>query len=619
VKSLTVRYAFDPRLREEAHAAGRNYWYAYVEEILSRLGVSARPVPLNRCADPGTLAETGVLVLGDFRASDLPSGTATVLSRWVTDGGVLIGFATGGLDELFGVADQGNADRAEDPFAVTGYFDLRPAPVTRDCRAPVEPDQRLLIVSPIRRLRLAGGVELGRLYRPHPEHPLSGASAIDAQSPAVVQRSLGSGRAFYFGFNVAQTMWAIQQGRPIDRDYDGDGYLRVSDACVIGDNSRAVPYTDALHFLLANMIAHRPVPMIDPIPPREGRAAPCLFTFGGDDECEAGHPLAASEFMAARGLPYHINAMPDTKGRFAITPGDQARIEANGHEIALHYNFMDGFAHPGGFTRDDVRRQAGLFRERFGRDSVCGVTHWLRWCGWAEPARWMRECGNLADNSYIGSTSPPLNPVNTIGFAFGSAYPRFVWDDASHGNARLDFVELPIVAYEAGYEEHRVCPDRIRAAVDLAVQYRLTLDFFFHPVYVATSPACQAGIDELVRLMRQMPVPPVLMGPDRIAHWWRARTEATIDHAAECDGDVVFDAECAYGDGVVIKVPLGGSVAANARSDGDPVSVENVRQFGQQWAFMAVSPGRHRIRLSRSNAVHAATTRENGEARPRSP
>jgi hypothetical protein len=39
--------------------------------------------------------------------------------------------------------------------------------------------------------------------------------------------------------------------------------------------------------------------------------------------------------MASRGLPYHINLMP-LDGRFAMGSEEQARIERNGHEIAMH-------------------------------------------------------------------------------------------------------------------------------------------------------------------------------------------------------------------------------------------------------------------------------------------
>ncbi len=593
---LTVRYAFDPRLQAAANAAGRNYWYAYAAEILDRLGVCAGPFPAEDCADPGRLGQVGVLVLGDFPGGTLPAGAAEALAAWVRNGGVLIGFATEGLDGLFGVAGVGSIPQDSHPFAITAYVEFLPRPVTADCRAPIEPGQKLIVISPVREVRLAGAEEAARLWRCGPGCPGDGRRATDSGLSAITCRRLGRGHAFYFAFDLCQTMWALQQGRPIDRDYDGDGYLRVSDACVIGDNSRAVPYADAFHFLLAGMIGRRPVPALYPAPALGGRVPPGLLFFGGDDEGDPGNQVAASDFMASRGLPYHVNLMP-REGRFAIDRAEQSRIEANGHEIALHYNFMDGFRHPGGFTREDVLAQARLFRDAFGKDSLCSVAHWCRWVGWAEPARWMAEAGGIAENHRIHWTSPPLNPVNCVGFAFGSAFPRRYWDDAAHGNERLPFLSLPIVAYEVGYEGDKVCPETMRAAFDLAMRYHLTLNYFYHPVYIARYPACREAIDLLCGLAKALPVPPALMGPDRLARWWFARSAGALTGAALEGDTVTFAAECAWEDGFVVRVPTGGAPARWCRVDGVSAEFLDCFEFGQHWAHVALPPGRHDVTL----------------------
>ena len=596
MSGLAVCYAFDDRLRQAANAEGRNYWYAYVVEVLSGLGVCPRPVALDACANAASLTDTGVLVLGNFRASRLPPEATVALSRWVEAGGILIGFATEGLDDLFGVTGEGTVEQAADPFAISGYLAFRPSALTQDCRAPVDPEQRLIVISPIRRLRCGQAEPLADLFACDPGAPGDGRRARRTDSPAITGRRLGCGHAFTFAFDLAQTLWCLQQGRPVDRDYDGDGYLRYTDASVIGDNSRRVPYADALKFLLMNMIGQVPAPMIHFVPPRAGRVAPALLYFGGDDECDPGSQVPASDFMAERGLPYHINAMP-LDGRFAISPEEQARIEANGHEIALHYNFIDGFEHPGGFTREDVLAQARLFRERFGRDSVCGVTHWFRWCGWAEPARWMREAGGLADNSFSGWTSPPLNPINTIGFMHGSAFPRHIWDDAEHGNARIDLLELPVVAYEVGYLEEAFHPEMVRDALELAVRYHLTLNLFWHPVYIAQYPACRRAIDELVRLMGDMPVPPVLMGPDALARWWAARARASIEDVQWTNSRLAFRVRLDHDVGFVVKVPTGARPPEGCSVDGAASPFECAREFGGHWAFIPLASGAHRIEL----------------------
>ena len=125
----------------------------------------------------------------------------------------------------------------------------------------------------------------------------------------------------------------------------------------------------------------------------------------------------------------------------------------------------------------------------------------------------------------------------------------------------------------------------------------MVLNFFWHPVYIARNPECREAVDELVRLMREMDVPPVLMGPDEVSCWWEARAKGIVE-AAEQDGrSVCFEACCEYGRGFVVKVPTGDAPARACLVDGGSGAFENAHEFGQQWAFIPLSPGRHRIEL----------------------
>src|SRR5262249_54773632 len=161
--------------------------------------------------------------------------------------------------------------------------------------------------------------------------------------------------------------------------------------------------------------------------PLGDRVPDLLCYWGGDDEAATnGLQRVASDFLRAQGLPYHVNAMAKD-GVFGLSPADAAAIRANGHEVSLHYNFRDGFSHPYAFTRTDVLHQAEGFRRTFGHDPVCTVNHYTHWAGGAEPAEWLREAGGRADNSFIHQGSPPLNPVNLYGFAFGTAYPHYFY------------------------------------------------------------------------------------------------------------------------------------------------------------------------------------------------
>ena len=142
------------------------------------------------------------------------------------------------------------------------------------------------------------------------------------------------------------------------------------------------------------------------------------------------------------------------------------------------------------------------------------------------------------------------------------------------------------------------CAGFVRGSLDLAVRYRLTFCFFWHPVYIAKYPACREAIDELVRLLAEMPVPPVLMGPDEVAIWWQARADARIAGARQTGGRVTLEAACDHDGGFVLKVPTGGTAAGSCAVDGEAARFECAHEFGQHWAFVPLPPGRHTLELS---------------------
>jgi len=593
---LSVAVVWDEAERRAANRAGRNYWYAYIWEVLERLGVRASPIAPSHLLRAGRLRRFGSIILGGV--SRVAPAAAEAVSDWVRSGGTLIGLAPEGLDDVFGIRPARGVAQPADEFAITGYLELVPGALTRGIHSQLQPEQRLLIISPVRPVVPQQCREVARFFRPDRRAPDCGLRARDTGLAAATARRLGRGWAFYLGFDVARTAWAIQQGRPVDTDRDGDGYLRFGDAIAIGRNSLEVPYAEELALLLQGMLARRPVPMVHQLPACSTQVPDALFYFGGDDECQAGVQSAASRFMKSRGLPYHINLMP-LNGRFAIGRREYRRLRASGHELSLHYNFMDGFAHPGGFTQKDVREQSDLYRRAFGRRPVCTVNHWCRWTGWAEPAKWMLAAGGRADNSRVHHPSPPLNPVNRLGFAFGTPFPYFFRDDSRGGNARIPFLEEPIVAYEIGYQGERTDWRMVRRAVDLAARYQMTMNMFYHPVYLQSSAACRAAIDELLRYLRARRLRAVFMGNDELWRWWWERSRARI-WGAQVDGLCLrLRARCRYRGGFVIKVPLGNRRPSRCLVNGQPARrrCHLERRFGQNWALLALPTGEHEVVL----------------------
>ena len=588
-QTLRVGWVYDRATHTADNRAGRNCWGIYWREILDELGLEADELTPAALLDANRLSRHATVFLEGSLAGELTDRQQAALAKWVEGGGTLIASAVEGLDDLSGNRAVGRLPQPEGEFSCGATFALSPHPLTREIHSTLQPNQRLLAFSGVRLVQPDSSVELARLY------DLSGR---DTACAAVTERRMGKGRVFSFAFSVAQTMWVLHQGRPVDRDYDGDKYLRRSDAIVIRPHSIEVGYADELLFLLQNMVATQPHPFIHQLPPTaEAEIPDALFHWGGDDEGDrTGISLRASNWMKERGLPYHVNAMPWPGGKFGLSAEDARRIRDNGHEISIHFNFIDDFKTNSGFTREDVLVQAAAFRDAYGKDFVCSVNHWCRWTGWAEPARWMHEAGGKADNSFVHAGSPPYNPVNLLGFSFGTAFPFWFYDDWRNGNARIDFLEQPVTAYECGYlDKQRTDFATIHKVIDLAARHHLTMNMFHHPIYIDQLPSCRAAIDEALRYLKERNIRALHRGSDGLYQWWKARSETKVTRVTTTVQALRFNVKTRHPDGVILKVPLADRTVQSVAADGQPVRSHTEERFGQRWLLVVVPAGRSRV------------------------
>jgi hypothetical protein len=588
---LRVAYIYDPAEHAAENAQGRNYWYAYIRELIQRLGVQADVLPPSALGDANALARYGVLFVGPRDIVESSRRLNTVLEGWVSGGRMLIGFAPGGLDAVFGVESPAPIGQPEGAFSIAGYAELHDTPLTAPFLADPYLQRRLVIMSPIRAASAGDAEVLANLLGP---------DGGETGRAAITHRRVAEGHAFYFAFSVPQTLWVMQQGRPVDNDYDGDGYWRMGDAMTLCSENLEVAHADAILFLVQRMLAELPLPVISRVPPVGGRVAQAAFYWGGDDEALPEMQVWASDWMRERELPYHINIMPK-EGEFALSRDEFRHIRANGHEPSLHFNFMDGFDHPGGFAESDVEDQLALYRDAFGETPTCTVNHWCRWTDWVAPARWMRGGGIRADNSRFHRPSPPLNPAGLIGFGFGTAFPYWTYDDHTGGNRRIDFLNEPIVSYELGYEagtEKRDW-DTVHRAVDLAIAHRLTMDMFYHPCNIARYPTCQEAIDEMLRRLGSTDAPVGHMGNDEMYRWWRRRgsSRVTTGDADPSGTGLAMECNVAAHEGITVMVPLPEGAEAEALLNGSAVPCSHEEVWGRQHASVVVPRGEHTVTL----------------------
>lgn len=578
-RPLATAYVTSPSARFADNEAGRNHWSAYAEEICDQLGLTAFALHADDLF-PSHLSALSTLILPWPAGEWLGAAVRESLRAWVEGGGLLIGFGTEGLDALFGIAARGSSITQPDDYSPATALRWGAHDLTRGVTWPLHPEAPAPVLAPV---RVCESVDADVL-----------ATLPQADCPGVTYRRLGRGACLYFALDLAKHMWVAHQGRPVDADYDGDGYYRLSDAIPARDFEPELPYADQLLFLLRDVIGQTGQPLLAPTPPMpdSGKPSDVLLYWGGDGEAAEGTQVPASDFMRELGLPYHLNLMPDKQGRFVVSKEQFDAIKANGHEPSLHYDFQSGFDHPYAFTEAEVLQQAEWYEQAFGERAACSVFHWCHWTGWSEPAEWMLKAGGCADNSRIHRGSPPLNPTNMLGYVFGTSYPYHFFRDHSGGNERLPFLSEPITLYECGYvgDEDRAEFSQLHRGLEMAVRHHLTADMFFHPINVDRYASCRAAVRETLRWLDERSVRARHMGNDELAHWWFARSRAKLSDVSVSDTCTEFTVECDWSEGCVVQVPMRGENATVESSAGPLETILREEPWGR-WLWVSCPMG----------------------------
>lgn len=608
-----ITYIHDDGLKQSLNSRRTNYWDTYLAEIFELLGLRPARLSLAQLENTGALDSVRTLIIGQQSGEVLSPSSRETISSWVERGGTLIGFSVEGLDEVFGIetlqpppgtkpdyAPLVKILQGADDWAINGYFSLRSHVLTREVHHMLWLEQKLPIVSDIRVARLKSAIELAVL------HEVSGKLLC---LPVITWNTFGAGRAGWFAFDVAKTVWLLHQGRPAPDHPENGKYARAQDMSILGANTRLVPYADELCWLLQNMIASQPHPFIYQVPPQAGQVADALLYYGGDEyHGPTSLSIKAAEFMKELGLPYQTNIESDVH---PMTREEHQLIRSLGTEVSAYYHLYeeDGFT----MKEDHYLRQSDRFFERFGYRPVATVNHCIRWKGWTEPAKWMLKAGTRADNGFSNkcvSNDNHFRNSASFGFGFGTSFPFYFWDDWRGDNARIDFMEQPIVGYEFGHrtstsvnrDPDTRAPEDLHLAIGLALKYHCVMNLFYHPANLANSPTCRDALREIVRYIEYRQARVVHMNNRMVAEWWDARHASTVRNEIISANSIRFASDCRYDGGMVVKVPLAGTVNATAHCDGAAATTRCVREFGRDWLYVVVPKGKHDIAVQWSKA-----------------
>jgi hypothetical protein len=563
---MAIYYLYNDLNRKKTNESGKNYWFCYITEIFNRLGVSAIPI---KTADMH-FNKGDVLFTG---SENLTETDKQAIAR--CKGLILIGFATQDAGSLFGIEYAGILSQPENDFTINGMFRM-----TDHTYLPIPLfNSPLPVVSPVCVIGLCGAEAL----------------AVIGEYPGLTKYE----NTYYFAFNLAQTIWTCSAGKPVFEGKNGFNIGRVCDTRIVPlEYDTTAAFCDYYIYIIQTILAGAGYPMIHRLPPSEDGTVPdLLLYFGGDDDATSGAMnLEASRIMYERGLPYHMNLMPDINGYFVTNPDEFNLIRSRGHELAFHYDFAYR-QNVGQFNAAGFSEQLKLFTDTFGLLPVCNVGHCLTHHGWAERCRYQADLGIKGDNSRLGEVNPDdINAFGLYGFAFGTSFPFFAYDDYEHDNINLNFTELVINYYEPRLPENdNASLKKLHDCLDDAARYGRTINFFLHPHYItglySSNTPVLSAIDEALSYGNKNNYYIIKYGPDKLCLWWHDRAASSVSGSGSS-----FTVQAAAD--LIIRIPFdSNSKSPQITVNDKPAKYVQKNIDGLEWLLLTAAKGYSEIKI----------------------
>lgn len=508
MKLARLGVLIDEVTRKKRQRCGVNVFECYIEEILEHAGI-----PYTRVSDIGALdvSKFDLVIAAVVPDNEL---AADLLWEYAVAGGMLISY--GGLGLL-----ARRLSCRQRPRMGTSYVRL-----LEFARVPMA--LRCLSAQPWEAEREGDDMK-GTLHAGSPQGQTSGYAL---QSFAV-----GQGEIHRWAVDIPTTVVHLQQGvGPVAQDGipapDGsadidEGILKADDEVAFdwewdreltetGMPYFAYPHADywrevlLSHLLSCAQYKKVTLPMIDYWP--EGIERVALISFDSDfNEDER----AVTTLDVLKELQ-----VPSTW--CMIEPGYSStvyeRIQAEGHELALHFNALE--KENGIWSLDEFTRQRQWVQLATGLKAITSnKNHYTRFEGWSELFRWCEVNGIAADQ-----TRGPTKRGN-VGFLFGTCHPYFPIAWCDEANRRYDVLEIGFLTQDMN---HPSLSDTsiIEPFLEQVSSVSGVAHFLFHQVHIHGLEPVRQAIREVAEKAKARGF--TFWTSKQINDWQRARRRISV-------------------------------------------------------------------------------------------
>jgi hypothetical protein len=538
-------------------ANGGDPFGRYYAEILQAEGLDEYAVTDVSALDAATLASYRVVILAQTGLTD---AQVSALTAWVNGGGGLIAMRPNA--QLAGLLGLGNGTGNVSDGYIGVDTSAAPGRGITGSTMQFHGDADVWSGGTARRVAT-----------------LFSGPAAPANAPAVTLRSVGSGQAAAFTYDLARSVVYTRQGNPAWEGQKRDGQIdpiRSDDLFYPGwvDFSRIqIPQADEQQRLLANLVtgmSPTPLPRFWYLP--RGLKAAVVMT--GDDHAGGGTAgqfqifedrsapgCSVADWQCIRSTSYMYPGSP-------ITDADVRRFQAAGFELGLHLstgcqNFDDAS------LESDWADQLPAFRANWPGASPprTSRTHCIAWSTWTgEPEAELRHGIRLDTNYYYW---PGAWLQDRPGMFTGSGIPmRFAAKDGS-------LIDVYQAATQLTDESGIDIATHIATLLDNALGSNGYYGAFTANMHTDASP--HAGARAIVDAAAARGVP--VVSAAQLLTWLDGRNNSSFGGVSYADGSVRFDVARAPGsNGLMGMVPANAAAGVLTQLTRDGAAVPITRR-----------------------------------------